>query len=47
MLAIADTSPLNYLVWIEAEQVLPRLFGRIVPPPEVVGEMLGRSNGCS
>jgi predicted nucleic acid-binding protein len=39
VLVIADTSPLNYLVWIEAEQILPQLYGRIVTPPEVVGEL--------
>jgi len=27
MLVIADTSPLNYLVWIEAGEILLQLYG--------------------
>lgn len=40
MLAVADTSPLNYLVWIEAEHLLPRLYSKIVIPLEVRAELL-------
>lgn len=32
MLVIADTSPLNYLILIEAVHFLPRLYGRVVLP---------------
>jgi predicted nucleic acid-binding protein len=40
MLVIADTSPLNYLVWIEAVKILPHLYGKVVIPPEVLVELL-------
>ncbi|HEY6393452.1 MAG TPA: hypothetical protein VIX89_19370 [Bryobacteraceae bacterium] len=36
---IADTSPLNYLILIEAIDLLPRLYGRIVIPVEVLNEL--------
>ena len=39
MIVVSDTSPLNYLVLIGAEQVLPSLFGRVLAPPEVLAEM--------
>jgi predicted nucleic acid-binding protein len=29
---VSDTTPLNYLVLIEAVEVLPRLYGRILIP---------------
>jgi len=32
---VADTTPLNYLVLIEAIEVLPQLYGRILIPPVV------------
>jgi predicted nucleic acid-binding protein len=40
MLVIADTSPLNYLAWIEAVEILPQLYGKVVIPPEVRDELL-------
>jgi predicted nucleic acid-binding protein len=36
---VADTSPLNYLILIEALDLLPRLYGRIVIPVEVLNEL--------
>jgi hypothetical protein len=39
MLVVADTSPLNYLVWIELERILPALYGTVVIPPEVRSEL--------
>ena len=39
MLIVADTSPLNYLILIESVHVLPSLYGRILIPPEVLGEL--------
>lgn len=42
MLIVADTSPLNYLVWIGLADVLPTLYGRVVVPPEVHAELLAR-----
>lgn len=39
MLIVADTSPINYLILIESDHVLPSLYGRIVIPPEVLDEL--------
>jgi len=39
MIVISDTSPLNYLVLIELEHILPALFGEIVLPTAVFEEM--------
>jgi predicted nucleic acid-binding protein len=39
MIVVSDTSPLNYLVLIGADQVLPSLFGQVLTPPEVLAEM--------
>lgn len=39
MIVVSDTSPLNYLVLIGAEQVLPVLFGQVIAPPVVLIEM--------
>jgi predicted nucleic acid-binding protein len=39
MLIVADTSPINYLILVDAVQVLPVLYGRIVIPPEVSEEL--------
>jgi predicted nucleic acid-binding protein len=39
MIVVSDTSPLNYLVLIGADQLLPSLFGRVLTPPEVLAEM--------
>ena len=38
-IVVADTSPLNYLVIIEAIQILPRLYRRIVVPEPVLAEL--------
>ena len=37
---VADTSPLNYLILIEAIDLLPRLYGGIVIPVDVLNELL-------
>ena len=39
MIVVSDTSPLNYLVLIEAVEVLPAIFGRVVVPPTVIEEL--------
>jgi predicted nucleic acid-binding protein len=39
MIVVSDTSPLNYLVLIESEEVLPKLFGRILIPRAVHDEL--------
>ena len=36
MIVVSDTSPLNYLVLIGADHVLPSLFGQVMAPPEVL-----------
>src|SRR5665213_1039777 len=36
---VADTSPLNYLVLIGQIDLLRRLYGRVVVPPEVIAEL--------
>lgn len=38
-LVVSDNSPLNLLVRIGCEGILPSLFNRVVIPPEVVSEM--------
>src|ERR1700730_12468932 len=37
-LVVADSSPLNYLVWIEQVEILPALFERIFVPEVVQNE---------
>jgi predicted nucleic acid-binding protein len=39
MIVVSDTTPLNYLVLIGHEHVLPSLFGRVIAPPAVIGEL--------
>jgi predicted nucleic acid-binding protein len=39
MVVIADTSPLNYLVLIDAIDVLRPLYGRVIIPAEVLAEL--------
>jgi predicted nucleic acid-binding protein len=38
-LAIADTSPVNYLILIDRVEILPRLFARVVLPRAVEAEL--------
>ena len=38
-MVVADTSPLNYLILVEASDILPALFGRICVPTAVVTEL--------
>ena len=39
MIVISDTSPLNYLVLIGQDSVLPILFDRVAAPPAVIAEL--------
>ncbi len=39
MIVVSDTTPLNYLVLIERENVLRELFGRVVIPQTVFDEL--------
>ncbi len=36
---VADTTPLNYLILIQAADVLPTLYGRVIVPPAVTAEL--------
>jgi predicted nucleic acid-binding protein len=40
VLVVADTSPLNYLVWIELAEILPKLYGTVIIPHEVRDELV-------
>lgn len=40
MPVVSDTSPINYLVLIDAIELFPRLFGEVVIPHAVVSELL-------
>lgn len=40
MIVVSDTSPLNYLILIKQEHVIPILFKEAVTTPEVIVEML-------
>jgi predicted nucleic acid-binding protein len=39
MIVVADTSPLNYLIQIECDGLLPQLYRRVVVPPGVMPEL--------
>lgn len=39
MVAVADTSPLNYLILVEHVELLPELFGRVIIPVAVWREL--------
>lgn len=39
MIVVSNTSPLNYLVLIDAQHVLPALYGRVLIPSEVWNEL--------
>ena len=39
MIVVADTTPLCHLAWIEADWLLPRLFGEVHTPERVMGEL--------
>src|SRR5215813_603215 len=39
MIVIADTTPVNYLVLIQAADLLPCLFGQVLIPPAVFAEL--------
>jgi len=39
MIVVADTSPLNYLIQIDCDSLLPKIFGRIVVPDGVMHEL--------
>lgn len=39
MIIVSDTSPLNYLILIQADHLLPALFGEVIAPPSVIEEL--------
>ena len=39
MIIVSDTSPLNYLILVKQDHVLPLLFSRLITTPEVILEM--------
>jgi predicted nucleic acid-binding protein len=39
MIVVADTSPLNYLIQIDCDSLLPRIYGHIVVPTGVMREL--------
>lgn len=39
MIVIADTSPLHYLILVNASDILPELFQRVLIPNEVYAEL--------
>lgn len=39
MIVVADTSPLNYLIQIDCDNLLPQLYNRIVIPSAVMQEI--------
>jgi predicted nucleic acid-binding protein len=39
MIVVADTAPLNYLIQIDYDGLLPKLYGHIVVPASVMQEL--------
>ena len=39
MIVVSDTSPLNYLILVQAVEVLPAIFDRVYIPERVVAEL--------
>jgi predicted nucleic acid-binding protein len=39
VIVVADTTPLQYLILIQHEYILPALYGRVVVPPAVIAEL--------
>jgi predicted nucleic acid-binding protein len=39
MIVVADTSPLNYLIQIEYDYLLPRLYRTVLVPEGVIVEL--------
>lgn len=39
MIVVSDSSPLHYLVLIQADHVLPQLYGRVIVPTTVLHEL--------
>ena len=46
MIVVADTSPLNYLLLIDAIDLLPEIFGQVLIPRTVFQELQHPKNRC-
>lgn len=44
MIVVADTSPLNYLILLKHPEVLQTLYGQVVIPRAVAGELKSRKS---
>jgi len=42
MIVVSDTGPLNYLILIEQIDILGQIYGEVIIPPAVQGEMMNR-----
>ena len=40
MIVVSDTTPLNYLILIQEEEILPKIFGEVYVPVAVLEELL-------
>jgi uncharacterized protein len=36
---VSDTTPLHYLILVRKEQILEKLYGRLIIPPAVLAEL--------
>jgi predicted nucleic acid-binding protein len=46
-IVVADTSPLNYLVQISCDFLLPSLYRRVIVPPSVLSELTAELRDAS
>ena len=44
MLIVADTSPINYLILLQVEEVLPALYRQILIPSQVLEELTRKAS---
>ena len=44
MIVVADSSPIRYLIVIEAVDILPQIYGRVLIPTAVLHELSNRSS---
>jgi predicted nucleic acid-binding protein len=44
MIVVSDTSPINYLVLVGLDDLLPKLFGQVLVPEAVQRELLAADN---
>ena len=39
MIVVSDSTPVHYLILVQQIELLPRLFGRVITPPDVMSEL--------